>query len=142
MLAGACLERSSLSSAENHIAAAQIAVQDTLYGAQEVHARCDFFHLLIHAVESQQIPTPDEIFHISASIDPSFLLYLTMLSHLEHDTDPVSLSFANQLYKEVYRNYILARLHMQKEEFMQAYRLLQPVCAHPPAYGGHPLCRQ
>ncbi len=134
MLAGACLERSSLSSAEAHIAAAQIAVQDTLYGAQEVHARCNFFHLLIHAVENQQIPAPDEIFHLSALIDPSFLLYLTLLAHLEHDRDPFALSFANRLSIEEYRNYILARLNMQKKEFMQAYQLLQPVCSHPPGF--------
>jgi len=134
MLAGACLERSSLSSAKNHIAAAQIAVQDTLYGAREVHLCCDFFHLLIHAVENQQIPALYELFRISASIDPSFLLYLTLLSHLEYNQDSDLLSFASQIYEEEYRNYILARLHMQKEQFMQAYQLLQPVCAHPPGF--------
>lgn len=134
MLAGACMERSSLVSAENHIAAAQIAVQDTLYGSVEVRAQCSFFRLLIQAVENQQIPTPDTLLRLPVSTDPSFMLYLTLLSHIEHDQQTFSPSLSNRLIREEYRNYIMARLCMQTEDFLKAYQLLKPVCFHPPGF--------
>lgn len=134
MLAGSCMERSALSSAENHITAAQVAVEDTLYGAQEIYTQCSFFRLLINAVENQQIPTPEAILRFSASIDPSFMMYLILLSYLDYDQEAISPSLANRLSQNDYRNYILARLYMLKEEYEQAYRLLQPICYRPPGF--------
>ena len=134
MLAGECLQRSALFSAEAHITAAEIAAQDTSYGLAEVRNRCKFFRMLLHAVQNQQMPPVDTILKFAAFADSSFVLYLTLLSHMEQNKNVVSVSLAAQLPEEVYRNYLMARIKMEQERFADAYPLLRSVCQHSPGF--------
>lgn len=134
MLAGECLQRSALSSAEGHITAAEIAVQDTSYGQAEVRNRCKFFRMLIHAVQNQQIPPVDTILRYAAFADSSFVLYLTLLSYMEEGTNSIPASLATQQHQEAYRNYLSARIQISQERYADAYPLLRSVCQHPPGF--------
>ncbi|MCI8611504.1 MAG: helix-turn-helix transcriptional regulator [Clostridiales bacterium] len=134
MLAGACLKRSALASAARHITAAKIAIQDASYGREEIHSQCSFFNMLIDAVENQKIPPMDVILKSASTVDISFILYLSLLSHTEYSPNAISSSLASQLKEEIYRSYFLARIHIEKAEYANAYQLLRFVCLHPPGF--------
>ena len=134
MLAGACLKRAALTSAVRHITAAEIAVQDASYGREEIRSQCSFFYMLMDAIENQKIPEMDVILKSVSSADTSFTLYLSLLSHTEYSPNSVSASLAAQLQEEVYRSYLLARIHIEKEDYANAYQLLRSVGLHSPGF--------
>ncbi len=134
MLAGMCLERSALASAAGHITAAEVAVQDISYGQEEVRNRCNFFRMLMDAVQNQQIPSVDTVLKFAAFAHSSFVLYLTLLAHMEQSANTVPTSLVVQLHEEAYRNYLLARIQLRQERYADAYPLLRSVCLHAPGF--------